>query len=529
MGFVMRWLLRIALPIAGAAIMLHTFPYRATAGGVHFRVEGTLLARPGLSADTSFGNWEFQRVDGLPIGAHISPENVDVVTLGATATRDGQSYVDGLRGDLARQVRPMILWLAGEALLGLLLGLAAAAALNLAVRYARRRPQRRREVMHRTRQLTVALAVVAAFGGYGALSYNPNWVKDSRVTGTLAALQLFPDQLSQYYAHQSKVFDVISAIAGIQSQLQQNIDQVHSPTPAFNILFISDMHLAGTYPLVGQYAANFDVSLIISTGDESEFGSAAEMTPAYLAQVRAVTEKTPMVWLAGNHDSPATVKAMASVPGVIVLGSKTARPDGSVVVGAQQLTVFGLTVAALPDPRIYGGPGDSGSNDGDVVHQLERKAADAALTNAEPSQQFDIFATHEPVAADQLRRDLPGRIRQTSVGHEHAQNDDSKIQHGGAIDFVEGSTGAGGLDNLNRNVAPPPIEFSIESVTADCQFTKVVRFQLRGPPPAEPNTMPSSGQQVTASTLYLNHQNVDADRNCTVDQGLTMVQDVAHG
>lgn len=525
-AFLARWVLRISLPLVGAAVMLHLFPYRATAGGVHFRVQGTLFSRPGLSADTTFGNWEFKRVDGLPIGAHISPENVDVVTLASAATRNGQFYVDGLRADLADQVPSIIMWLAGAALIGMLLGLAAAAAVNLAIHHLRKLPPRHHELAHRGRQLAAAFGVLVLLGGYGLLTYNPNWVKDSRVTGTLAALQLFPGQLSQYYTHQSKVFDVISAIAGIQSQLQQNIEQTDNVSSAYSIMFISDMHLASTYPLVEQYASNFNVALIINTGDESEFGTRAEMTPTYLAQLRAVTRKTPMIWLAGNHDSPATVRVMRSIPGVTVLGTKHEHPDGTVTVGAQELTAFGLKIAAVPDPRIYGGSADIGSNDGDVVHALERKAVDGAVRGVDPADRFDIFATHEPVAADQLAHDLPGQIRQLNAGHLHAQNSDSKVQHDGLVDLVEGSTGAGGLDNINRSQPAPPIEFSIESVGANCQFTKVVRFQLKGPPPDTNDPTPGSGQQVTASTLYLDSQKVDEKRICTVGEAPTPIQDV---
>jgi predicted MPP superfamily phosphohydrolase len=523
-GYLVRWSVRLVLPLAGATVLLHLFPYHATAGGVHFRVGGTLFTRSGLSADTTFGSWEFRRVDGLPIGAHISPENLDVVKLGAAATQNGQTYADSLRADLAEQIPSIIAWLAAEVVLGLLLGLAAAAAIELAIRYLRGQTWSRAELPRRGRQLGAALGVLVLFGGYGLLSYNPHWERESRVTGTLAALQLFPGQLSQYYTRQAKVFDVISAIAAIQSQLQHNIDRADSLPTSYNVMFISDMHLASTYPLVRQYASNFDVALIVDTGDESEFGTSAEMTPAYLAQLRALTSRTPMIWLAGNHDSPATVRVMRSIPGVIVVGTKIAQPDGAITVAAQQLSVFGLTVGALPDPRVYGGPADYGSNDGDVVHRLERKAVDDAVHDAARTQQFDIFATHEPVAADQLRKDLPGQIRQTNSGHEHAQNSDAKVQHDGRIDLVEGSTGAGGLDNINGAAAAPPIEFSIESVAANCQFTKVVRFQLVGAPPAATNAAPSSGQQVTASTLYLNSQKLDDGRLCTLDEGRTPVQ-----
>jgi calcineurin-like phosphoesterase family protein len=524
--FLLRWALRICLPVAGAAIMLHLFPYRATAGGAHFRVEGTLLVRSGLSADTTFGNWEFKRVDGLPIGAHVSPENVDVVRIAAAATRNGQAYVDGLRQDLADQIPSIIVWLAGEALLGFLLGLAAAAVVNLAARYVRRLPRRDRELRLRARQLAAAFGVVALVSGYGFATYNPHWVRDSRVTGTLATLQLFPGQLSQYYTRQSKAFDVVNAIAGIQSQLQKNIDQVASPSTAFNIMFISDMHLASTYPLVRQYAANFKVALIINTGDESEFGTRAEMTPTYLAQLRAVTRHTPMIWLAGNHDSPSTIAAMRSVPGVTVLGTKVARPDGSITVAAQLITAYGLTIGAVPDPRVYGAGGSYGSNDSDVVHTLERRAVDAAVRGVGPAARFDIFATHEPVAADQLAHDLTGQIRETAAGHEHAQNPDAELQHDAMISLVEGSTGAGGLDNINRGVPAPPIEFSIESVAPNCEFTKVVRFQLQGPPPSTSDTMALTGQQVTASTLYLDPQHVAPERSCSISAGRTPIRGV---
>ena len=227
---------------------------------------------------------------------------------------------------------------------------------------------------------------------------------------------------------------MINAIAGIQSQLQQNIDQTASLPTSYNIMFISDMHLASTYPLVAQYAANFDVALIVNTGDESEFGTRAEMTPAYLGQLRALTKTTPMIWLAGNHDSPETVNVMRSIPGVTVVGTKTTGVGGSIAVTAQQLSIYGLTIGAMPDPRVYGGSADYGSNDGAVVRRLEHAAVDDAVKGASPTEQFDIFATHEPVAADQLTKDLPGQIRQTNAGHLHAQNKDSKVQHDGRID-----------------------------------------------------------------------------------------------
>jgi hypothetical protein len=199
---------------------------------------------------------------------------------------------------------------------------------------------------------------------------------------------------------------------------------------------------------------------------------------------------------------------------------------------------FGLTVAGLPDPRVYGGPDAYGADDTSVTDPLERQAVDQALagltgdddeahaTGAQDGDapSFDVFATHEPVAADELREQLPGAIRQTAAGHVHRQNDPDDLQDGdGAIDLVEGSTGAGGLDNIVRGEDRPPIEFSIESVAPDCQFTRVVRFQIHAAQPTsaqEPASPQAYGDDVTASTIYFRPQDVATGRTCDAALGI---------
>ncbi len=387
------------------------------------------------------------------------------------------------------------------------------AALNMAGRYLRGAPLRPDELAHRGRQLAAAGAVVGLVAAYGAASYNDDWVRRSRLTGTLAAAQLFPGQLAAYYEQQSKAFDVLGSVVGIQGALQAQIDQRATPEAAFQVMFISDVHLAGVYPLVSQYAQNYGVRLIVNTGDESEFGTRAELTPAYLDALAAITKTTPMLWLAGNHDSPEVLDAMAAVPGVTVLGAKTATAEGYAV-RAGVVDAYGLTIAGLPDPRVYGGTGAYGADQDSATDPLERAAVDSAVRGLAKDRRFDVFATHEPVAAARLRQQLPGRIRQTNAGHTHRQNDAKDIEHGSAIDLVEGSTGAGGLDNIVRGVDRPPIEFSIESVSTDCQFTRIQRFQIRSPQTPDVSTPQAYGDDVTVSTIYFRPQDVDPTRIC---------------
>jgi predicted MPP superfamily phosphohydrolase len=525
--FVARWLLRIALPLGGAAAMLTLFPYHGTAGGAHIRVQGSILTHRWLSADTTFGSWVFSDVDGLPVGVHVSPVNVDLVQMASAASADPKRYAEQLRYDLVQQLPAMTAWIVVETLIGVLLGLAVAAAVNLALRQLHGLPRREREAMHRLRQLAAAGAVLVLVATAGTITYEPGWARHSRVSGTLAALQLFPNQLQSYYTERSKALDVLGAVAAIQSSLQQHIEQTNVPAAEFNIMFISDMHLASTYPLVQQYARNFDVKLIVNTGDESEFGTRAEMTRSYLEQLRATTRIAPMIWLAGNHDSPDTVAVMRSIPGVTVLGTKTATGSGGYRVGAQDIAAYGLTIAAMPDPRVYGGAGDFGASDGAAVNPLERHAVDAAVVAVTPQERFDIFATHEPVAAQELIKDLPRQIRQTNTGHLHAQNSDKDIQNGSPITLVEGSTGAGGLDYLNRGMPAPPIEFSVESVAANCQFTKITRFQITGAAPSSTTNITTGDlPQVTASTRYLKPQDITSARDCSTSQGLSQPADL---
>jgi hypothetical protein len=231
---------------------------------------------------------------------------------------------------------------------------------------------------------------------------------------------------------------------------------------------------------------------------------------------------------------------------VTVLGSKTADGDGYQVT-AGQVDAYGLTVAGLSDPRVYGASGAYGSDDTKVTDPLERRAVDGAISGiagsaastsdgtaegsgssaaaADPA--YDIFATHEPVAADRLREQLPEQIRETVAGHVHKQNDPGDLQKSGSgITLVEGSTGAGGLDNIARGSQRPPIEFSIESVAPDCQFTRVVRFAIASSTPtaasaAEAATPQAFGDDVTASTIYFTPQHIAGDRTCSADLGIS--------
>jgi predicted MPP superfamily phosphohydrolase len=456
--------------------------------------------------------------------------NVDLLRLSRATNPDSAAFVDRLKDGFASQTLTIGLWLVGVTLLGLGLGLAGTAAINMSVRYLRGLPRHTHELRLRLRQLGVTAAALLLVCGYGAITFNRDWTKQSRLTGTLGAVQLFPDQLQKFYSRQSKVYDVLGAVVGIQAQLQSRIDQQNTPDTSFNVMYISDVHLAGVYPLIEQYVKSFDVQLIVNTGDESEFGSTVEMTPSYINGISRITKKIPMIWLAGNHDSPETERVMRRIPGVMVLGSKSKQPDGSYLVTGSKVRMYGLSIAGAPDPRVYGASGPSGADKDELTDPLQRDAMDRVADSAGPDTHFDIFATHEPVAAKELTKKLPKRIRQTNSGHAHAQNKIGDIQSGENINLVEGSTGAGGLDHINIDhdkSKATSIEFSIESVTSSCQFTKLLRFQVADPAMAHTADPVAAREDVTVSTVYLVPQKVSENRACGVTAGVGKVTDLA--
>ncbi len=77
-------------------------------------------------------------------------------------------------------------------------------------------------------------------------------------------------------------------------------------------------------------------------------------------------------------------------------------------IAGQQIHIFGLTIGAVPDPLVYGGGGEFGSNHSPVVRALEQRTMDGAVRDVPKTARFDIMATHEPLAADRLLHDLAG-------------------------------------------------------------------------------------------------------------------------
>ena len=158
---------------------------------------------------------------------------------------------------------------------------------------------------------------------------------------------------------------------------------------------------------------------------------------------------------------------MRKVPGVTVLGHKTQQPGRD---GRRVSADVGRRLRARPSPGCptrgsTAAPAPTGRTTGSTTDPLERSAVESAAVTGVPGS-FDIFATHEPVAADHLRSVLPDRIRQTNSGHTHTQNAPGDLQSGdsGRSISSRGPPEPAGSTTSTAAAARPPIEFSIETV-----------------------------------------------------------------
>lgn len=497
------------LAVAGACATL--FPYRTSIAGVPITVSATVTpSHRGISVDSSVGNLQFRDVSALPFGVHVSPR-IDLASVRAV-TAGGPAFSSRARHDLAVRVPRMVWHFAVALLTGLLLGCLAGGLLFdgtlllLMPRVARQDRARRRR-LRATAFAAAGLTAVSAgvLGGLLLLTYRPDWSTRYAVTGLLVDVASTPAQLASLDARDAGAADKLRAVLRLQDALTKPVVDSTTPAAAFRILFISDIHRRDIYPYLRQYIDANDVSLIVNTGDETLVGSTSELTRNYVAAVQAVTARTPMVWVKGNHDSPAIARAMDRIPGVTVL-------DGTVV------NAYGLQIYGIGDPRNYGAPGDAGSDTPRVVTAFENRAAERALTGIDRNAYLDLLVAHEPVEADALASSLGASVRAQASGHLHHQNPERDLQAGGRapLRLVEGSTGLGGL----FADAGDPMEFSIMSVTSGCQFTRIVRYALSDPALPTESRLASFGASSSFTVHYFSPQPISPDRLCSDGLGV---------
>jgi Icc-related predicted phosphoesterase len=197
-----------------------------------------------------------------------------------------------------------------------------------------------------------------------------------------------------------------------------NVPGLAADIDTIRILHISDIHNnPAAVRFVRDLAEKIKVDAVIDTGDLTDFGSPLETE---LSRGTALLD-VPYLFVAGNHDSQATVAAMRANRNAVILHD-------------QPVMVAGLTVIGSPDPS-SARPGAGGV---DTPQEAIQAAGEKLLADYQRSPiPPDIVCVHNPRQAEPLI----GKVPIILCGHVHRQYVESRQN---TVICNAGTTGAAG-------------------------------------------------------------------------------------
>lgn len=422
------WLRRLAAVLAvallGGWLGLYLGGHASTQIGP---VQTQMAVQPALSGQTVIS---VPPLGSLQLASHRGPLqlNVDVQQLDEQAVKrllNDPSRLQGLPDQVARDLRHGIITVAVRSLVAVTAG---AVLLGLLVF---------RRVGRALLAGGVALAVLAAGGGLAAATWNPRSIFEPRYTGLLTGapslvgnVQEIAVRFGLYRQELAALVTNVTRLYAVTSTLP-----VYQPDPStIRVLDVSDIHdNPAAWSIMHSVAHQFAVNLIIDSGDLTDHGSQPENTLAREIHTFGI----PYVFIRGNHDSRATLRAVARQRNAIVLTGHVATVDGLRIIGAG-------------DPRFTPNLDVTVAGEASVAAMGQRLAAAARAANPPP----DIAVVHDPVAA----APLAGTVPLVLAGHIHRRV--TWMLPLGTRLFIQGSTGGAGLRALQAN-PPTPIECSV--------------------------------------------------------------------
>lgn len=390
-------------------------------------VDVNLSLRPSLTGDTfinvsPLGTVEMDTTD-TPLALDASVRQIRVEA--AKTIIAHPASLSNLQETVVADLRSALIRLALQSLGCALLGGAVLSTV------AFRRPRR-------TLQGTlVVLVVMLAAYGAGAATWNPRAINEPRYTGLLTSApqvvgtaQSIAANFGEYSAELARMVTNMSRLYDVTSTLP-----TYQPSPDTLVaLHVSDLHLNPTaWDVIRSVDKQFSVDLVLDTGDLTDHGSQVENR--FVREIGTLGR--PYVYVKGNHDSEATVRAVARQPNAVVL-------DGT------EHTVKGLRLWGIGDPRFT--PDKSTHVDEDTVSleafgQQLRPRIEAAGT-------VDVTMTHDPTVAQEWGGITPLVL----AGHLHKR--EITMLPGGTQMMVEGSTGGAG-DRALIHGDPTPLEMDV--------------------------------------------------------------------
>ncbi|MEY9214848.1 metallophosphoesterase family protein [Thermobifida halotolerans] len=282
-----------------------------------------------------------------------------------------------------------------------------------------------------------ALTMLVAGSGATYLTFNPGAIAEPRYTGLLAGAPQVVGSAEDVINHFSEYQAQLAGLVGNVSQLYQ----VTSALPVYEqdastirVLHVSDLHLnPAAWEVIGSLVEQFQVHVVVDSGDISDRGSAAE--DVFMDQIADLD--VPYVWVRGNHDSMGTQRAVAAQPNAVVLDDDIAE-------------VAGLRFYGAGDPRFT----PDKALDNPTNEEVAAIGAEQARGIEDADPPVDVAVLHDPLQGAAFS----GVVPLVLSGHGHKRW--TEVRETGTRFFVQGSTGGAGLRGLEHD-EPTPYEASV--------------------------------------------------------------------
>ncbi|HUR49578.1 MAG TPA: metallophosphoesterase [Acidimicrobiales bacterium] len=284
--------------------------------------------------------------------------------------------------------------------------------------------------------LAVALCLVGGIGIAARATFDPGALAEPKYSGLLASAPTVIGDvdtvLDRFGEYRAQLGELVSNAVTLYRAGQQ-LPDFEPADDAVRVLHVSDVHNnPQAFDLIQRLIDDFAVDAVFDTGDISDWGTGAET---------GLTDPigrlgVPYVFVRGNHDSPATERAIDALSNAQVL-------DGDVT------TVAGLRIWGIGDPRFT--PDKRGETGIDVERETINRFAPELRRRleADTPPAVDVVMVHDVRAA----AEISGDVALVLAGHSHEPRydliDDTSL-------LVEGSTGGAGLRAL-RGEFPEPL------------------------------------------------------------------------
>ncbi|MEO9200184.1 MAG: metallophosphoesterase, partial [Antricoccus sp.] len=319
-----RIAIRVAIALLGVVIGV-------LIGGHTTANVGPMQVRADLSFGAGGATINIPPIGALSVDAYKGPLNLNMTVLQvdeAKATQFIQSGADinALTAQVTSDVRSAMIWLLVKSILW---AIVSAAVLSLLV-------FRRYRAIFLAGGLSVVMIAATIVVGYATFSSSK--LQEPRYSGILAQAPALVGNVENLAAkfgdYRKSLLKMVQNVSNLYTAVS-TLPGDPGVTDAIRVLHVSDIHLnpAG-YDLTASLAKQYNVNLIIDTGDIVDWGSQGEAPQ--LNQI--ATYGVPYVYVRGNHDSMA-------------IQAKVASEKNAVVLDDTSTTIDGLTIAGTGDPR----------------------------------------------------------------------------------------------------------------------------------------------------------------------------------